>query len=424
MSADPPRKIAVVGGGVAGIVAAYLLQRKFEVSLFEKNDYVGGHTHTIVLEDGPDAGTPVDTGFIVFNERTYPNFIRFLGQLGVDRLKSRMSFSYYDARAGMMYASTNVDTFLAQRMNLLRPSFWLMAMAVLRFNRITPKHLEEGKLRDLTLGEFLAGHRFNRYFVERYLIPICASVWSAPDVRMLEFPMETFVRFFLNHGLLSVTNQPQWYVVKGGSSAYVKAFLESFRGRVFTKTPVAAVTRGDDGVTLKTQNGLEEAFDAVVLACHADETLRALADPSADERRLLSAWGYSHNRTVLHHDDSFLPPMHKVRASWNYLRMEGVESGSPVMLTYYMNRLQGLSTQWQYCVTLNPKKPVPSEALIRDMVYSHPVYTPESLATQTGIADMNGLRNTYFCGSYLGYGFHEDAVRSAAAVARTFGIEL
>jgi len=424
MESRQTRKIAVVGGGVAGIVASYLLQRRFEVSLFEKNDYIGGHTHTVLIDDGPDAGTPVDTGFIVFNEKTYPNFIRFLARLAIEKQKSSMSFSYYDARTGMMYASTNVYTFLAQRRNMLRPSFWMMALAVLRFNQITPKHLEEGKLRGLTLGEFLAGHRFNRYFVEQYLIPICASVWSAPDVRMLDFPMETFARFFLNHGLLSVLNQPQWYVVRGGSHAYVNAFLKTFRGRVFPRTPVTALTRKSGGISLKTTEGSEETFDTVVLACHADEALRMLADPSPDERRLLAAWDYSHNRTVLHHDASFLPPMPKVRASWNYMRMEAVESGSPVMLTYYMNRLQNLATRRQYCVTLNPKKPVPHEAVIREMVYNHPIYTPESLSTQAGISGMNGLRNTYFCGSYLGNGFHEDAVKSAVAVARTFGIEL
>jgi uncharacterized protein len=421
---ESTRKIAVIGGGVAGIVTAYLLQRKFEVSLFEKNDYIGGHTHTVVLEDGPDAGTAVDTGFIVFNEKTYPNFIRFLAQLKVEKLKSSMSFSYYDVRTGMAYASTSVDTFLAQRMNIFKPSFWMMALAILRFNHITPKHLEEGKLKGLTLGEFLAGHRFNRHFVEQYLIPICASVWSAPDVRMLEFPMETFARFFLNHGLLSIVNQPQWYVVKGGSHAYVKAFLKTFRGRVFSRTPVTSITRGGNGISLKTSDGAEDAFDAVIVACHADEALRMLADPSPDERRLLGAWDYSHNRTILHHDTSFLPPFPKVWASWNYMRMESVESGSPVMLTYYMNRLQGLAAQQQYCVTLNPKKPVPPDAVIREMVYNHPVYTPESLATQAGIAEINARQNTYFCGSYLGNGFHEDAVKSAVAVARSFGIEL
>lgn len=423
MNPDPPRSIAVVGGGVAGIVAAYLLQRRFEVSLFERNDYVGGHTHTVVIKDGPDAGTGVDTGFIVFNERTYPNFIRFLSLLGVEKHKSSMSFSYHDARTGFAYASTSADTFLAQRANIFKPSFWMMALAILRFNHITPRHLEQGLLKGLTLGEFLAVHRFNRYFVEQYLIPICASVWSAPDIRMMEFPMEAFARFFLNHGLLSIVNQPQWYTVEGGSHTYVKAFLKAFRGEVFTRTPVQAVQRTDGMVRVRTAQGVRD-FDAVVLACHADESLRALADPSAEEKRLLAAWEYSRNRTVLHTDTSFMPPLPKVWASWNYQRIEGVQAGSPVMLTYYMNRLQGLATRNRYCVTLNPKKPVQTGAAIREMVYTHPVYTTESLSTQAGIAGISGRQNTYFCGSYLGNGFHEDAVRSAVAVARSFGIEL
>jgi len=423
MKPNHPQSIAVVGGGVAGIVAAHLLQRRFAVSLYEKNDYVGGHTHTVVIEDGPDAGTGVDTGFIVFNEKTYPNFIRFLGQLGVERHASSMSFSYHDTRTGFAYASTNADTFLAQRSNVLRPSFWMMALAILRFNHLTPRHLEQGLLKGLTLGEFLAAHRFNLHFVERYLIPICASVWSAPDIRMMEFPMETFARFFLNHGLLSIVNQPRWYTVQGGSHTYVKAFLKTFRGSVYPGAPVRAVRRSGGKVTIHTERDSKE-YDAVVLACHADEALRVLEDPSGEEKRLLSAWEYSRNRTILHTDTSFLPPLPKVWASWNYQRTEGLQAGSPVMLTYYMNRLQGLNSGRQYCVTLNPKREVVPGALIREMLYTHPVYTPESLATQALIAGMNGERSTYFCGSYLGYGFHEDAVRSATALGRLFGIEL
>lgn len=423
MNPDQTRSIAVVGGGVAGIVAAYLLQRRFEVCLYEKNDYIGGHTHTVTIKDGPDAGTHVDTGFIVFNARTYPNFIRFLGQLGVGRHASSMSFSYYDARTGFSYASTNADTFLAQRTNIFKPSFWMMALAILRFNRITPRHLEQGLLGGLTLGEFLAAHRFNRHFVEQYLMPICASVWSAPDIRMMEFPMETFARFFLNHGLLSIVDQPQWYTVEGGSSSYVKAFLNGFRGRAIPGTPVQSVQRSGGKVTVRTAHESRD-YDAVVLACHADEAFRVLADPTDEEKRLLSVWEYSRNRTVLHTDTSFMPPLPKVWASWNYQRGEGLQEGSPVMLTYYMNRLQGLNTRRFYCVTLNPKKKVMPGAEIQEMLYTHPVYTPGSLATQSGITGINGIQNTYFCGSYLGYGFHEDAVKSAVAVGRLFGIEL
>lgn len=415
--------IAVVGGGVAGIVAAHVLQRRHEVSLYERNDYIGGHTHTVVVEDGPDAGTAVDTGFIVFNERTYPNFNRFLSHLGVGRHESGMSFSYHDARTGLAYASTNVDTFFAQRSNLLRPSFWLMSLGIARFNWMTPLHLERGFLKGLTLGEFLTLHRFNRYFVEQYLLPICASVWSAPDARMLDFPMETFARFFLNHGLFTISRQPRWFTVQGGSHSYVKAFLAGFGGRVFTSSRVREIVRRGGKVLVRTSHD-EQAYDAVVLACHADEALEVLADPSREEMGLLGAWSYSRNKTVLHTDTSFLPPLGKTWASWNYQRTHRPEEGSQVSLTYYMNRLQGLSTQRHYCVTLNPSRPVAPSSTIREMVYNHPVYTHESLATQAGLAALNGQNGTYYCGSYMGYGFHEDAVRSALAVCRAFGLEL
>ncbi|HQI80695.1 MAG TPA: FAD-dependent oxidoreductase [Deltaproteobacteria bacterium] len=422
MNPESIRKVAVVGGGVAGIVAAYLLQERFEVSLYERNAYIGGHTNTVVIEEGPDAGTSVDTGFIVFNERTYPNFIRFLGRLGVGRHASGMSFSYHDTATGLAYASTNADTFLAQRSNILRPSFWMMALAILRFNHLTPRHLEQGRLAGLTLGQFLERNRFNRYFVEQYLIPICASVWSAPDVRMMEFPMETFARFFLNHGLLSVTDQPRWYTVEGGSHSYVKAFLGTFRGKVFPETPVRSVRRTGGRVQVESDRGMEE-YDAVVLASHADESLAMLADPSAEEQRLLGAWEYSRNRTLLHTDTSFMPPLAKAWASWNYQRTGSLQEGSPVMLTYWMNRLQGLRTKAQYCVTLNPRRQPATGATIRELLYTHPVYTTASLATQEGISGLSGDRNTCYCGSYLGYGFHEDAVKSAVAAARLFGVE-
>jgi predicted NAD/FAD-binding protein len=417
-------RIAVVGGGVAGIVASYLLQRKHDITLYERNGYVGGHTHTVVLRGGEDAGTAVDTGFIVFNERTYPNFLRFLAQLKVEKQDSTMCFSYYDERTGLTYGSQTLDTLFAQRVNAFRPSFWMMILGILHFNHHTPIRLREGRLSGFTLGGYLESCGFNRHFIEKYLLPMCASGWSAPDVRMLDFPMETFARFFLNHGLFSVVRHPRGYTVKGGSHEYVKAFLKSFQGRVLANTPVQAVRRADGKVLIKAGDRDGEAYDRVVLACHADESLRMLEDPSPEETRLLGAWSYSVNRTILHTDTSFLPRNRKAWSSWNYVRSSGVESGSPVSLTYHMNRLQNLSTRNQYCVTLNPKKPAEKARVVQEMVYTHPVYTPEALSTQSGISGINGRRNTWYCGSYLGYGFHEDAVRSAAAVAGAMGIAL
>jgi predicted NAD/FAD-binding protein len=424
MGKESRMKIAVVGAGVAGIVASYLLQRRHDITLYEKNDYIGGHTHTIVIENGEDAGTPVDTGFIVFNEKTYPNFLLFLSQLGVEKQNSTMCFSYYDEQTGLTYGSATLDTLFAQRINTCRPSFWMMIFGILHFNRHTPRRLHDGRLQGFTMGEYLSTCRYNPHFIEKYLIPMCASVWSAPDVRMLDFPMETFARFFLNHGLFSIIKHPQWYTVKGGSHEYVKAFLKTFKGRILPKAPIQAIRRENSSVYVKTLSGSEDAYDKVVLACHADEALAMLADPSPEESKLLSRWAYSFNRTILHTDTFFLPRNRKVWSSWNYVRSSRVESGSPIMLTYHMNRLQNLSTKNHYCITLNPKTPVEQRHVIREMIYTHPIYTPESLATQRGIHNISGQRNTHYCGSYLGYGFHEDAVKSAVAVARSFGIEL
>ncbi|MEN6474000.1 MAG: FAD-dependent oxidoreductase [Syntrophaceae bacterium] len=417
-------KIAVIGSGVAGIVSAYLLQRRHEVTLYEKNDYIGGHTHTIVIEQGQDAGTPVDTGFIVFNEKTYPTFLTFLAQLGVDKQNSSMCFSYYDESTGLAYGSETLDTVFAQRRNLMRPSFWMMLLGILHFNRHTPRRLHQGALKEQTLGQYLSSCRYNSHFIERYLLPMCASVWSAPDVRMLDFPMETFARFFLNHGLFSIIRHPQWYTVKGGSHAYVKAFLKTFRGRVLLNTPVLAVGREGAKVMIQSRDRGQEEYDKVVLACHADEALQMLTDASAQEQQLLSPWAYSSNRTILHTDTSVLPPLEKVRSSWNYLRSADISSGSPLMLTYHMNRLQNLVAANQYCVTLNPKRALDQRQVIREMVYTHPIYTPEALSSQARIRQINGLLNTYYCGSYLGYGFHEDAVKSAVEVAGLLEIKL
>jgi uncharacterized protein len=421
---DVRLRIAVVGGGVAGIAAAHLLQRRHEVTLFEKNDYVGGHTHTIVIDDGPDKGTPVDTGFIVLNDRTYPLLIRFLATLGVPIRKSDMSFSYTCRRTGLQYASRNLNTLFAQRRNLLRPAFWRFLIEIARFNVITRKWLANGALRGLSLGEYLRRESILPSLIESYLIPMAAAIWSTPDARMMDFPAESFFRFMENHGLLSVSDQPQWYTVEGGSHTYVKAFLKGFAGRVFTDRPVEGIRRTDSGAVLAFADGAEETFDKVVLAAHADEAFGQLADPSPEETACLSPWTYNRNTTVLHTDASFIPKNPRARASWNYLREKDASSEAPVMLTYDMNRLQGLRTESEYCVTLNPLRSVQTSRIIRELVYHHPMYTAEAIATQQSLPGLNGQRHTFFCGSYFGYGFHEDALRSGVKVAEAFGINL
>ncbi len=416
--------IAVIGAGVAGVTAAFLLKQRHRVCLYERNDYVGGHTHTVVIPDGPDAGTPVDTGFIVLNDRTYPLFNRLLKKLKVTIRPSDMSFSYYSERSQLQYASRSLDALFAQRRNLVNPAHAYMLLEILRFNLTVRRALRQGRLRNLTLGDFLRRIRMSRRFRERYIIPMAAAIWSSPDADVMAFPMETFARFFENHGLLSPANQPQWYYVQGGSHTYIKAFQNRFEGRIRTSLPAVGLRRDETGVVLTLSDGRQHTHDLAVVATHADEALALLEDPSPQEQRMLGAWRYSRNRVVLHTDAGWMPPNRRAWASWNYFRRAAGGGGSPVTLTYHMNRLQCLQTQHQYFVTLNPPVPIASAKTAALFDYHHPMYTFASLATQPDLPGLNGRRRTYFCGSYHGYGFHEDAVRSAVAVAAALGCEL
>ncbi len=424
MDSPSGQRIAVVGSGVAGIVAAYLLQRRHQVTLFEKNDYVGGHTHTVVLKNGPDAGIPIDTGFIVHNDRTYPNFIRFINQLGVERIKCPMTFSYYDRETEFCFASASP---FADSKNRLRPSFWKFLYDILRFNRLTLETLKKNGFGDLSLGDFLKKNRFSSDFIRQYIIPMGAAIWSTPDDQMMAFPAATFARFFENHGLLSIKDHPQWYSIKGGSHEYVKAFLKTFTGTVHTGAGVRKIRRTPDGVRIFTDDG-ETDFDAVVVAAHGDEAFNMLADPTPEEIRLLSPWRYTENQTFLHTDPAWLPPLAKARSSWNYLREKQITGQiigqMPMSMTYDMNILHNLNTKTNYCVTLNPQKPIPKERIIDQFMYTHPQFTAQTIATQKDLDALNGQNNTYFCGSYFRYGFHEDAVLSGVNVAQKYGISL
>lgn len=414
-------KIAVVGAGVSGITAACLLQDRHDVTLYEKNGYIGGHTHTVVIDRGPDAGTPVDTGFIVMNGRTYPLFTRLLEKLGVSVTETDMSFSYTCRRTGLQYASSGFNTLFAQRGNLLRPAFWRFLYGVNALMRTIRHDLSAARLGGITLGEYLARQGVRDEVREWFIYPMAAAIWSAPDAQMSAFPMGTFARFYENHGLLSLTDQPRWYVVQGGSHSYVKAFLNGFRGTVRGNTAVAGIRRTDAGCVVTTEEGRQEAFDRVVVAAHADEALSMLQDPSPEELRLLSPWRYADNRVVLHTDPALLPSQPRTRASWNYIRGAGSGAEEAITVTYLMNRLQHLKTHHTWCVTLNPSQAIRGEAIHREITFSHPMFTFDSVATQEGLKGLNGKRHTFFCGSYFGAGFHEDAVRSAVAVANALG---
>ncbi len=415
-------KIAVVGSGVAGLTAAYILNRIHDVTVFEKNDYPGGHTHTIVIDRGPDRGTPVDTGFIVMNHRNYPLFTKLLDRLGVDLRDSDMSFGYSCLQTGIQYSSRGLNGLYAQRANFLKPSFQRMVFDLLRFYRHANRDLETGAAANSTLGEYLSSRKFSDIFIRHHILPMGAAIWSTPDDKMMEFPAESFFRFFSNHGLLGISGQPVWRTVVGGSHMYVKAIRESLKTDVLTGRAVKSVSRKKNMVRIRIAGGKEESFDRIVIAAHADEALGMLADPTAEEKRLLGAWRYQRNHTVLHTDGSFMPGNPNACASWNFIRGDSDE-GDSLSLTYHMNRLQGLQTSGQYYVTLNSARKIPEAEIIAEMDYYHPTYTFSSMNTQRELTLLNGVNNTFYCGSYFGYGFHEDAVRSGVEAAKLLGGE-
>ncbi len=404
--------VAVIGGGVAGIVAAHLLQKTHQVTLFEQGNYLGGHTHTITIPDGADAGTPVDTGFIVFNEATYPRFIDFLAELGVPSRLTEMSFGFHCQETGLVYAGNDLNGLFSQRLNLLRPRFYRFLLEIGRFCRQAKVDVETQKELG-SLAEYVRRHRFLPFMVDNYLKPMAAAIWSTPTAEVTAFPARSFLLFFRNHGLLDLWNRPAWRTVTGGSSSYVDAFTASFTGVVHLNTRIRRIFRADSGVQVQFADQHHENFQQVVLATHADQTLRLLGDPSPEETRLLGPWQYQENNTVLHTDLSVLPPMRRAWSCWNFRREGGGSADQPAYVTYAMNLLQGLTTSRQYLVTLNRPGAYDEKKVIARMVYHHPTYTNASMATQDGLPTLNGVRNTWFCGSYFGYGFHEDAVRSS-----------
>lgn len=416
-------KVAVVGSGIAGIAAAYLLQRQYDVTIFEKNNYLGGHTNTVTIPSGPDAGLEVDTGFIVFNDRTYPLFIQFLNELGIASNKTDMSFSFHSLASGLCYAGSNLNGLFAQRLNLFNTAFLEMIWDFCKFNKAAKLALSRGELSTYSVAHFIEKLDLSPYFVHNYLIPMGAAIWSAPQNAIQDFPAEPFIRFFENHGLLDLRNRPQWRVVRGASHAYVKEFQRTFKGKIHLHTKIRKVQRSDSAVQIHFQDHDSLSFDHLVLATHADEALKLISDPSESEKNLLGTWNYFHNRTILHTDPHCLPPLKRAWAAWNYCEENLLGKTAPVSVTYLMNRLQNLPTQTPYCVTLNRTERIPDAHIIRAIDYTHPQFTPASLRSQSSIRELNGQRRTYFCGAYLGYGFHEDAFRSSVQVAEKLGVK-
>ncbi len=404
-------RIAVVGAGVSGLVAAHLLHPHHDVTVFEAGAYAGGHTNTVTVET-EYARHEVDTGFIVFNDRNYPRFERLLGELGVAFQPSEMSFSVTDATGDFEYASTSPSGLFAKRSHLVTPSFYRMIADVPRFQRAARELLRSSA--EPSLREWLGGLGLTEPFVERVIVPQAAAVWSSDPDRMWTFPARFLVQFFDNHGMLGLGGRPRWRTVQGGSRRYVEALVAPFGDRLRLSTPIRTVERFEDGVEVTPAGGEPERFDEVVLAAHADQSLAMLPDATALEREVLGSFPYQANEAVLHTDRSLLPRRRRAWASWNYhLLDEPSGPAGPVSVTYHMNRLQSLRADREFCVTLNRTEAIDPAAIIRTIAYAHPVYTREGHAAQRRHAQVSGHNRTHYCGAYWGWGFHEDGVESA-----------
>jgi predicted NAD/FAD-binding protein len=409
-------KIAIIGAGISGMVTAYLLSAEHDLTIFEANAYIGGHTHTIdVLR--PEQTYAVDTGFIVFNAATYPNFITLLQRLRVPWQHSDMSFGVTCAKTGLEYSPRTLNALFIQRKNLVSPRFYRMLLDIPRFKREAAALLGADD-DQTTLGDYLRIHKYSDFFIRYFIIPMGAAIWSTDPKRFFDFPARYFVQFFENHGFLNL-RQPQWFVIQGGSRQYVEPLTRAYRDRIRLNCPVTAVTRHRDAVEVVPQGGEPERFDRVILAAHSDQALAMLADPSDAEREILGAIPYQENVTVLHTDHTVLPKHRAAWASWNYhLPPNEVDR---VTLTYYMNRLQTLRAPVDFCVTLNRQDAIAASQVVGTYIYHHPLFTPAGIAAQKRRAEINGVNRTYFCGAYWSYGFHEDGVKSALAVCEQFG---
>lgn len=415
-------KIAVIGSGISGTGAAWLLSPQHEVDLFEADDRLGGHAHTHDVLLGGSL-VPADTGFMVYNERTYPNLIRFFERLGVDHSSSNMSFSVQCPAEGVEWAGKNLDSIFAQRTNLMSPAFLRMLVDIVRFSGMAERLLHDDSVDPLTLGELLQREGLGKGFTDWYLIPMGSAIWSTPPGQMLQFPAKTFLRFCDNHGLLHITGKPQWRSVIGGSRTYVEAATRTVSGAVRVSAPIQRVERRADGVVIRWPDG-EQRYDAVVIAAHADQALAMLADPSDAEVELLGAFGSSANETVLHTDTTFLPASERAHASWNYYSEVADMTTGALSLTYYLNRLQPLGVDAPLLVTLNPVREPDPDHVIGRISYEHPLFSPQAIAAQARLGEIQGARRTWFTGAWQRYGFHEDGLLSAVRVAEAMGAPL
>ncbi|WP_445947167.1 NAD(P)/FAD-dependent oxidoreductase [Shewanella sp.] len=416
------KKIAIIGSGISGLTCAYLLDKTHQVTVFEKNDYVGGHTATVDIEHQGQTYA-IDTGFIVFNDRTYPYFNRLLERLGIAGQDTEMSFSVHNAQTGFEYNGHGINALFAQRRNLFSLKFWRLIGEILKFNRLCKRDFYAGNINpDANLGHFLRQHQFSDFFCQHYILPMGAAIWSTSLSDMKQFELKFFIQFFYHHGLLNISDRPQWKVVPKGSRSYVEAILAALTKPVQTSVDIGSVSRIEDGVLIHFDNGQSQRFDEVIFACHSDEALGLLADPSLDESRILSSIPYSPNEVVLHTDVSVLPDRKLAWASWNYHLDDS--QFRPASVTYNMNILQNIQSDTTFCVTLNQGDKIDPTQVLRRFVYHHPVLNEVSVAAQQERSLICGKRACHFVGAYWYSGFHEDGVRSALDVTRRFGQSL
>ena len=413
------KRIALIGAGIAGMTAAYLLSRRHEVFLFEREPRLGGHTHTIRVPSA-HGEVALDTGFLVHNDHTYPNLVRLFAELKVATRPSDMSFSVTCPSTGLEYSSRGAVGFFAQRRNVARLDHYRLMRDIVRFNREAPKVLHAPGAEAWTLGAFIERERYSKVFTSQYLVPMTSAIWSASVESMAAFPVQTLVRFLQNHGMLSVASPIQWRVVKGGSDSYIAPMLAHMAERIRLDARLQSVSRSDRGVTITFADRPAADFDDVVFACHGDQVLPLLVDPTAAEREILGCFATTVNETVLHTDAGVLPKSPRARASWNYLL--GGDPEQPPSVTYDLNRLQGIPGCTTYCVTLNPRRPLDASKVIRRLKYRHPQFTRASIAAQARWTEVSGVNHTHYCGAYWRYGFHEDGVVSAQRVAADLGV--
>lgn len=416
------KNIAIIGSGISGLVSAYLLSREHNVTVFEKNDYIGGHTATKdVHVDGQNYA--IDTGFIVCNDRTYPNFFKLLEQIGIELQPTEMSFSVANADSGLEYNGHNLNTLFAQRSNLFKPKFWHLIRQIIRFNDSAKQRYHDNVWTDeLTLGQYLQQENFSDYFAQHYLYPMGAAIWSTSIKEMELFPLKFFVQFFQHHGLLNINDRPQWYVIPGGSRNYIAPLTKDFADNIELNSDISHINRDDNGVEIFFTNQISRRFDEVVLACHSDQALALLAEPTVQEQQILGNIPYAKNSVVMHTDSSVLPKAKLAWASWNYNLTSHRER--PASVSYNMNILQSIKSDTTFCITLNQDEAIDADKILGRYTYHHPVFNNDSFTAQKRRAEICGHNKTHFAGAYWYNGFHEDGVRSAVDVGKRFGINL